>query len=101
MVLIEVGLIATVAQRDPLVSLLTQAMTGAQAEAGCLIYRFSVDLGNPLTFHLIELWQDEATLVAHLRGPHFANFMAHLPAVGRVTSSIARIGDLQPYRVPR
>ena len=101
MVLIEVALPDMAAQRESMVTRLTQSMDGARAEAGCLTYRFSVDLGNPLAFQLPKPWQDEAALVAHLQGQHFTEFVARPPALGRLTSSIARSGDLKPQHLPR
>jgi quinol monooxygenase YgiN len=101
MILIDVKLHATATQRDAFIQLLEQTQRASQAEAGCVIYRFSVDLHDPLTFYLVELWQDEAALTAHFKGDAFAGFIAQLPQLGRVESSVARSGDLQPHQIKR
>ena len=101
MILIDVELSTTAAQRDDLIALLDNTMRASRTEPGCLIYRFSADLTDPLTFYLVELWQDEAALTTHFQGEAFSVFAAQIAAVGRVESSKARNGDLQPYEIKR
>lgn len=101
MILIDVKLSTTAAQRDAFIALLTATMQGSQEEPGCVIYRFTADLSDPHTFFLIELWQDEAALAAHFKGAAFMNFVAKIGELGRVDSSVSRSGDLQPYQIQR
>ncbi|MDB6061512.1 MAG: hypothetical protein JWM78_1615 [Verrucomicrobiaceae bacterium] len=101
MILIDVKLTAITTEREQLIALLEQTMAGSQREPGCLVYRFTADLGDPLTFYLLELWEDEAALADHFNGEHFANFIKQMPQLGRVESSLARNGDLQPYKIQR
>lgn len=87
--------------RAPLVALLIETMAASRAEAGCVEYRFTADLAAPLSFHVVELWRDEASVVGHLSGEGFVNFAAALPTLGRVVQSNWMSGDLAPYTRPR
>lgn len=101
MILFDVTLATTADHRGAMVALLDRTMAASQAEAGCVVYRFSADLHDPLVFHLIELWADETAFAGHARGEAFARFRAELPACGRVVSSTARKGALEPYTYKR
>ncbi|MEE8599850.1 putative quinol monooxygenase [Euzebya tangerina] len=46
----------------------------SRAEAGCIDYRFSVDIDDPHLIRLFECWEDQASLDAHLAAPHSAAF---------------------------
>jgi quinol monooxygenase YgiN len=101
MILFDVVLEAGDGARDRFVALLDRTMSASQHEEGCLIYRFTCDLSEPSRFYLIELWQDEAALIAHAKGEAFRGFLADLPSCGRVVSSTARTGALDPYTFKR
>jgi quinol monooxygenase YgiN len=40
-------------------------------ETGCREYRVHREIGNPQTFLLYEVYDDEAAYQAHLQSPHF------------------------------
>ncbi|MEI9984732.1 MAG: putative quinol monooxygenase [Aliidongia sp.] len=101
MILFDVILRANSEQREGLVQLLRKTMAASRAEPGCLIYRFTGDLDDPLRFHLIELWATEADLMAHAAGPAFRSFLAELPGLGALLGSTARQGSLEPYSFVR
>ena len=101
MILFDVTIEASEGQREALRALLQRTMAASAAEAGCLIYRFTADLDTPDRFHLVELWQDEAALQAHAAGAPFRAFLAGLSSVGRIASSVARSGPLEPYSFRR
>lgn len=43
----------------------------SRAEPGCRYYQPARDPGNPRTFFLYELYDDEAAYQRHLESPHF------------------------------
>ena len=86
--------------RPPLRSLLIDMGRDSRAEAGCITYRFTADLEDDLLFHITELWEDEATALAHARGPVFVRFKAEFPALGSLVESIWMSGDLKPIVRP-
>jgi len=47
-------------------------------EPGCLDYAFAADLTDPDVLRVIERWEDESALAAHLASPHMAAFNALL-----------------------
>lgn len=101
MILFDVVLQTTAEQRDAMLALLGKSMAGSQVEAGCLLYRFTADLDDPLRFYLVELWESEAALMGHAQGVPFKTFLAELPSCGAIVSSTARTGELAPYRFRR
>ena len=101
MIIINVSFSAKATKREPFVALLETLQTASAAEAGCLRYCFSIDLTDPLTFHLVEMWQDDVSLLAHVKSPHFLNFIRQLADLSTVISSKALQGDMSPYTVPR
>lgn len=101
MVLLEVKLSAHADTREGMLALLRKTMAASTAELGCVTYRFTADLDDSLGFHLVELWADEAALMGHANGEAFRSFLAELPAVGTVNKSVARQGDLLPYKFAR
>jgi quinol monooxygenase YgiN len=97
----DVTLEATQETSERLLTLLRKTMAASCAETGCLIYRFTADLDDPLRFYLVELWASEADLMAHAAGAAFRTFLAELPASGKIVGSAARQGDLAPYKFVR
>lgn len=51
-------------------------VAASNAEAGCIAYSFTQDLGDPTIIHIVEKWQDDAALAAHFATPHMAAFGA-------------------------
>lgn len=54
--------------------------TASRAEPGCRDYTFSVELNDPGTLRITELWDDMAALAAHFATPHMAEFSKALQA---------------------
>ena len=48
--------------------------TASRAEAGCIEYRFSIDIDDPLVVQIIEQWESAEALDTHFAAPHFASF---------------------------
>ncbi|OAN56261.1 putative quinol monooxygenase [Sphingobium sp. TCM1] len=97
MILFDVSLEALPGREEEMASLLRRTMVATQVEDGCIQYRFTRDLDAVNRFHLIELWRNEAALMAHASGPTFRAFLAALPPLGRLLQSTPRQGDLAPY----
>ncbi len=101
MILFDVQLATTEQGLVAFKALLAETMAGSQAEPGCILYRFTADLDDPLRFYLCELWESEGALMAHATGASFRHFLATLPGCGSVLKSVARSGDLNPYSFRR
>lgn len=57
------------------------AMTAAtRAEAGCIAYHFAEDLTDPGLVHIIERWESQDALAAHMVAPHGKVFNQALAA---------------------
>lgn len=66
------------------------AVTATTAEPGDVDYRFSFDVGDPARINILEMWQDQAAVDAHMGTPHLAEFMAAIgPAVAGEVSITA------------
>ncbi len=57
-------------------AVIADMVAASNAEEGCIAYAFTQDLGDPSILHIVEKWQDEATLAAHFATPHMAAFGA-------------------------
>ena len=57
-----------------------------RAEAGCQTYVFSNDTQTPGVQHLFEIWDDEASLMAHARAPHMAAYRDAMQELGALVS---------------
>lgn len=97
MILIDVALTTTTADRAALVELLRETVAGSVLEPGCLIYRATGSLDDPSAFNIVELWESEAAYLDHCRGAPLAQFREKLPACGKILSIERRIGSLQSY----
>jgi quinol monooxygenase YgiN len=97
MILLDVAFATTADRRDAFLALMRSTVAASQVEAGCLTYRLTADINDPLIFHLIELWADEAAFEAHKAGDPFRRFREGLLQCGTVLSSVRRAGPLAPY----
>lgn len=101
MILINVTVTANPGQEETFKALLLETMAASRVEEGCIEYRFTADLIQPGTFHLVELWRDEAALNGHFGTPAFARFIGSLAPLGKLVSSVSYSGDLSPYEIKR
>lgn len=58
--------------RDAAIAAIGECVTATQAEAGCIDYRFSADLEDPNRLNMVEIWESEAAMDAHMASPHLA-----------------------------
>ena len=71
-----------------------------EEEPGCLAYAFTPDTVEDDLVQVLEHWQDEASLAAHFRHPHFFATKAALHEHGSGASSIQkhRVDLSEPVR---
>lgn len=67
-------------QREVAVNAVLKCMAETKKEAGCLAYEFTVDLLDPNLFHLYELWDEDASLDAHMKLAHTVELLALMPS---------------------
>lgn len=100
MILINAVLLCDLEKRDEMNSLLVRTMSGSQGEEGCILYRFTSDIEDEHYYHLLEMWEDESALENHMAGEPFRNFIASIPAVGKLVSSDWFKGDMKSWQRP-
>lgn len=58
-------------------------VAATRAEAGCIDYRFSTDVLDPTIINGVEIWEDQASIDAHMGSAHMAEFMGAIgPCLG-------------------
>ncbi len=100
MIIVQASMKLRAGKRDAAVAAFTAAMAGAATEKGCLEYRFTADLIDPALIHVIEFWEDEASLLAHFQGKPFKAFIAVAGDIVEPGSMSSLQGDLAPYAFP-
>jgi quinol monooxygenase YgiN len=71
------------AQRDAALAAIAAGVSATRQEVGNLDYRFSPDLDDPNRFNILERWEDEDAMNAHMASSHLAEFMtAIVPCLG-------------------
>jgi quinol monooxygenase YgiN len=60
--------------RESLFAQIRQLMADSKAEAGCIVYEFSLDLTKDDLLHLYEVWETLEALDVHNASPHMAAF---------------------------
>jgi quinol monooxygenase YgiN len=78
MYLVIANVVARPERRQDLVDLLTQFVTTAHTEKGCLTYTFAADIEDENSFSSIETWTDRGALEAHLGSAELAASMTKL-----------------------
>lgn len=76
--------------REAAVRAALEMAAATNREPGCRVYRFSVDLADPLLFYIHEEWNSEAALHEHFATPHMAAFQQVLPNVLASAPAITR-----------
>ena len=62
-------------QRDAALAAAAVMSAASTAEAGCLEYSFWVSSDDPNAIGLVERWESEEALTAHMGQPHMAEFI--------------------------
>lgn len=71
--------------RDAVLDALSAMLAPTRAEAGCRQYDLHVDHADPNRLVMIERWDSQAALDAHIASPHMARLKA---AIAEKTSGI-------------
>lgn len=87
-------------KRDTMVSAMEMMMTTTRGESGCIVYTYSADLSDPNRFHLVEIWESEDLMDAHIHADHSYAFVGTLNACGRIASVKAFEGEARKFRIP-
>lgn len=59
--------------RDAVINAVTTIMAATREEAGCLDYRFSLDIADDM-LHVFEHWESDEVWQDHMTTPHVAAF---------------------------
>jgi quinol monooxygenase YgiN len=65
--------------RQDAIAAMVEVAEKTRSEAGCIDYRFTVDLVDPNRFTILEMWESDDALAAHLQTEHVAAFFAKVP----------------------
>jgi quinol monooxygenase YgiN len=57
-------------------------LTASQAEDGCIVYTYAVDVQDPTIIRVFEIWRDAEALAAHRKAPHLPVWRNSWPAIG-------------------
>jgi len=57
-------------------------LAASRAEDGCLTYSYAIDVAEPGLVRIFEAWRDQASLEAHARSAHMAEWRATWPEFG-------------------
>lgn len=66
--------------RDAAVAAAADMCKASSAEDGCLEYSYWISGDDPLTVMILERWDNEAALTAHMATPHMATFIGAIGA---------------------
>ena len=86
------------ARRDDLLAALEPLIKGSLADPGCLQYTFSADFENPGRVHVVEQWESDELMQAHMGTPHFAEFGQAMQSIGVRAVRVAKheVASSQP-----
>lgn len=69
-------------RREEFLAALEPLMKGSRADPGCVQYTFSADFENQGRVHVVEQWESDELMQAHMATPHFAEFGQAMQAIG-------------------
>lgn len=62
-------------QRDAALDAIRTCVAATRAETGNIDYRYSADIDDPNRFNLVEQWESEDAVTAHMGSAHLAAFL--------------------------
>ena len=83
------------ANKESVLAASIEMMKATRAEAGNIDYAFTWDLVDEGMVRVIELWEDQAALDAHMKAPHMAAFTGKMGEFG------IKGMDLKKYEVSK
>lgn len=81
MIVIAGSVVVRADRREEAIKAARTMATATRKEAGCITYRFSVDVDDPNTMLIFEEWETEEALGRHFQTPHMETFRAALPGL--------------------
>lgn len=99
MIMIESSVKTTAENRDQCIEAMKRRMKETHQEKGWLTYRFTADLEDPMIFHMLELWEDEAAFKEHLKVPATLTFGPELDTMSENIHSAVLSGPMSPYTI--
>lgn len=63
------------AKRDEVHEAIGALVPATRAEDGCIDYRYSIDIDDPARINIVEQWESEDAMNAHMGTEHLATFM--------------------------
>lgn len=78
--------VADPSRRDEIVASTAELQRISRDEPGCLVYCFAADPVQPDLIQVYELWQDEASLMAHFEHPNYTAMRTALNDAGLVSA---------------
>ena len=76
-------------RREHAIRVAREMVAATRREAGCVSYRFAVDLDDPDTVCIVEEWESVEALRRHFATPHMAAFQREIPELVAGPPSIA------------
>ncbi|TGQ71206.1 antibiotic biosynthesis monooxygenase [Mesorhizobium sp. M00.F.Ca.ET.186.01.1.1] len=97
--LLIIGTIRLPAERlDEARRAMQRMVSASRAEPGCLEYSYAQDVFDAGLIRVTEVWSDRASLDAHFRSPHLADWRAAWPTleIGERKLVLYEAGDPMP-----
>lgn len=60
---------------DAALEAIRTCVAATRAEEGNIDYRYSTDIDDPTRLNLVEIWEDEEAMTAHMGTEHLATFL--------------------------
>ncbi|GAA3526001.1 putative quinol monooxygenase [Nocardioides daeguensis] len=81
MIIIHGGVLIDADRVDEVARAAADFETISRAEAGCAEYQLSWRVGPPASLRLLEIWEDEASYLAHTEAAHTQQWSAYVSGV--------------------
>lgn len=66
---------------DQCIELVKELVEQTKKEAGCISYKMYQDIKEPSLLTMIETWESEEALQAHMASPHFTRLVPQIGAL--------------------
>ncbi|MCB2052174.1 MAG: antibiotic biosynthesis monooxygenase [Novosphingobium sp.] len=87
LIIIAEMVVGNASDAEKLSAAAVEVATHTRKEAGCVHYTFSRDVDDGNIIRVIELWQDENAIKAHMRTPHLGKFIEQLSSIEMTTTA--------------
>jgi quinol monooxygenase YgiN len=89
------------ARRREFLAALEPLTKGSLADPGCIQYTISADLDDPGRVHVVEQWESDVLMRAHMAAPHSVEFVKAMQPIGVRGVKVTKheVSTSQPLRV--